>query len=544
MRNGNQVLVYDATLREGRQAPGVLLDVDGMVQMAVALDQFGVDVIEVGWPGANREWNEFFSRIASNEIPALTHAVYAAFGSTHRVGIRPENDPRFTKLIEAPVEIVTIFGKTWLVHVTDALRTTPEINLRMIEDSVRLLVKSGKRVFFDAEHFFQGVLKDGRSYGIEALGAAAAGGAEHLVLCDTNGIAMTWDVEEIVASVNGGFPAKIIGVHMHGDRGMSSANTVAAIRAGAGHFQGTINGYSERIRMAGTIDVLANLFLLISEGRLNGVVVSEGYKPVLSGKLSRLMDRLSGMTPDERQPFVSDATGSHKGGAHGDAVVKRANLYDSHDPSIFGVRRKIILSGMSGKSNILAVAKEQWVVDEVSEDAIEDIMSAVEAYERDGYRVDVCDGTAAVLVARQLWPHVETGWDHPARDPVFNSDASGTMATIVFEGSEPMTAFGSGPVDAMVRAVVARYRAKGQDALNVKLIRFGSANVDRSGSDGSASKVRVEIEWEHPEYGRFVTQGVTTNQDMSAWQAIQEAFEYVFYKDWNRQHLAEEGKEQ
>lgn len=541
MDSSDRVLVYDATLREGRQAPGVILDADGMARMAVSLDEFGVDVIEVGWPGANREWDLFFSRIASGEAPTLLNAQYAAFGSTHRAGMRPENDELFGRLVQAPVEIVTIFGKTWRLHVEEALRTTPDANLRMIEDSVHLLVKAGKRVFFDAEHLFQGVLRDGKAYAIEALSAAVAGGAEQLILCDTNGVAMPWDVEEIVGSVLNGFRRSVIGVHLHGDRGMSTANTVAAVRAGARHIQGTVNGYSERIRMACTIEISANLFLLIQEGRLDGIAMPKGYSPGYSKELSQMMHRLSGTIPNKRKPFVGRFSGTHKAGVHASAVSRRDDLYDSHDPMAFGVARVIVLSGMSGRSNVLAIVKDQWEINDVDDTTMAGIMSVVDRRESEGYRIDVCDGTAAVLIARQLWPYMETGWDHPLDEPVFNSGPNGTMATIMFEDSEPTAAIGKGPVDAMVHVVMKRYREKGVSLLEgIRLIRFGSSNIDRLGSDGSASRVRVEIEWKHPEYGRFMTQGVTMNQDMSAWQAIQEAFEFVFYKDWNTKRLLAE----
>jgi 2-isopropylmalate synthase len=545
MESQKNVLVYDATLRESMQALGIRLNCDAMIQLAEKLDAYGVDFIEAGWPGASRVWNEFFQRVAEGAGPVLKRAKLVAFSSTHRAHKRPEDDEYLQMLVESPVDIVTIFGKTWPVHVVKAIRTTPENNLKLIEDSVRMLVRAGKTVFFDAEHFFQSVLKGERAYAIEALGAAEAGGASQLVLCDTNGVACYWDIEEAVSSVARGFPNMIIGVHLHGDRGMATANTIAAIRAGARHVQGTLNGYSERVQMACTIEVLANVFLLTREHRLSGVSIAEAYHPEKSQMLSREMDRLCGVSPYERKAIVGECDGTHKAGVHGSAVLRDEDddgLYQSHDPALFGGCRRIVLSSMAGRANVISMTKEYWDVPFFENNPIiSNVLQRVEELEEQGCRLDVCNGSAAVLIAEMLWPSADIGWKSIAEEPHLVKDArKRSIATIVFCDGTSACSIGDGPVDAMMNVVKGYYAKQCPSLLDLQLTEYNSKNLDRSGSKGSASFVRVEIKWTHSAFGVFRTHGVTTDQDLSAWRAIEEAFKFVFFKDWRCHHPVSE----
>jgi 2-isopropylmalate synthase len=505
-----------------------------MVALAEFLDQLGVDYIEAGWPGASKDWNAFFTLIASGSGPILHHAKLTAFGSTHKANSTAKNDHLFQRLIRSPVEIVTIFGKAWKIHVTKALQTTPERNLEMIESSVHALVEAGKTVFFDAEHFFQSVREDGEAYALHALEAALRGGAKQLILCDTNGAAMYWEIETVVSRVVELFPNTIIGVHLHGDRGMSTANTVAAVRAGARHVQGTINGLSERVQMACTIEVLANLYLLQKEQRFERATISPHYAPGMSRVVSREMDHRSGVHPNPQKPFIVPTF--HKAGVHASAVGRGGgDLYESHDPNTFGGKRIIALTSMAGKANVVAAAMANWDVNiEQNDSRIANILKETELREQQGCRLDICDGSASVLIAKHLWPNIPTGWEEPLRAPCLHDDGnSQIMASLIFANGVITSRIGVGPVDAVVNAVIHHYASNHSDLLNgIRLTNYYSANIERPGLEGSASLIRVEIEWAHRRFRQFTTGGVSTNDHLAAWQAIKEAFTYIFYKQW------------
>lgn len=526
-----RIRVYDATLREARQARGVNFGVEGMFTIAEALANFGVDYIEGGWPGASNVWERFFSEIRDGRSPRLGQAQLTAFGSTHRAKATAESDQLFQHLIDSPVSVVTVFGKSWIDHVTGALRTDGETNLRMVEASMAAIKKLNKQAIFDAEHFFQAVIECGYEYALAVLHAAVNGGADELVLCDTNGVAMGWDVERIVRRVVKEFPDVLISVHMHGDRGLATANTITAIVAGATGFQGTLNGYSERVQMASTIEVLANLHLLIAEGRLHAEL-SPNYKPELSVELSRLMDHISGVHPNPRLPFVGEAAATHKAGVHVSGVNRGGGyLYESHNLRTFGGERVFALSAMSGKANVLSATHAFWgVVLDESDPRISKILKEAERLEEEGLCLDTAGGSAAVLIARYLWPDLE-GLEMPTEQPVTTSRGKDVLATLIFDGDKTSSAVGDGLVDAMVKAARDHYSRQHSCVADLRLFLFDSINITKPGlEEGSASLVRVEIEWHHGQFGKFSTQGVSTNLLEAAWEAIKDAFTYVLYK--------------
>ncbi len=325
MKEMTHIESCDCTIREGRQAMGVNLSLEAMVGIIKLLDGLGVDLIEVGWPGAARRWDQLFAKIAANEV-VTTHAKLAAFGSTRKANIETDHDLMLRKVIAAPVTVVTLFGKAWLRHVTEVLKTDAETNLRMVSESLRAVRESGKEAIFDAEQFFQSYLAGGKDkdYALRVLAAARAAGAKRIVLCDTNGVAYPWQVEQVVSEVAAQLgPATVVGVHLHGDRGMDNANTLAAIRGGARHFQGTVNGYSERVRMTCTLEVLANLHLLSAQGQ-DWAKASPYFKPELLKFVSSEVDLWAGLHPNHRKPFVGKAAGTHKAGVHGKAVRYRS----------------------------------------------------------------------------------------------------------------------------------------------------------------------------------------------------------------------------
>ncbi|MEA3348988.1 MAG: citramalate synthase, partial [Chloroflexota bacterium] len=305
------ILLYDTTLRDGTQSEGISLSVNDKLKIAQRLDAFGVDYIEGGWPGSNPKDAEFFERVRSLR---LENAKIAAFGMTRRKNTRPENDPNLEALIDAGTPVVTVVGKSWDLHVRDVLETSPEENLNMIAESVAYLKKMGKEVVYDAEHFFDGY-RANREYALATLQAAVDGGADVLVLCETNGGQLPWDVEEVCAVVGEQFETPV-GIHAHDDGGNGAANTLAAVRAGAMHVQGTINGYGERVGNANLCTVIPNLQL-----KMGFDCVSDQNLAELSD-LSHYVAEVANQPLNPYQPFVGKKAFAHKGGIHVAAVLK------------------------------------------------------------------------------------------------------------------------------------------------------------------------------------------------------------------------------
>ena len=341
-------IIYDTTLRDGSQAEGVSFTVTAKLRVAEKLDQFGIDYIEGGWPGSNPRDMAFFKQVSELN---LTHAKVAAFGSTRRASAAVEEDAQIQLLLDANTPVVTIFGKSWLLHVTDVLRTTPEENLAMIEDSVRYLKEQGKEVVYDAEHFFDGYINN-PEYALSTLAAAEKGGADFLVLCETNGGKLVPQVREITQTVVREFPNSKIGMHCHNDAGVGVAVSLTGVEVGAEMVQGTMNGYGERNGNANLTTIIPNLELKM------------GCKTNCRDHLSKLrdlsffIDDSTNLRPDIRAPYVGAASFAHKGGVHADAASKSTRSYEHIDPSLIGNRTRVLVSDMSGRSSIMMKAKE------------------------------------------------------------------------------------------------------------------------------------------------------------------------------------------
>ncbi len=318
--------IYDTTLRDGTQGEGISFSVADKIRIAERLDEFGVDYIEGGWPGSNPRDMAFFTGIRNSK---LRHARIAAFGSTRRAGVKAEEDPQLKLLLDAETPVVTIFGKTWLLHVTEVIRTTAEENLAMIRDSVRHLVSHGREVIYDAEHFFDGY-RDNPDYALLTLAAAVEGGAVNLTLCDTNGGRLPEEVRDATAVVCARFPGVPVGIHGHNDSGLGVAVSLASVSAGATLIQGTINGYGERVGNANLTSILPNLFLKMGK--------DAACKANLAGlrELSLFVDELGNLRPDAKAPFVGRSAFTHKGGTHADATKKVAHSYQHVDPTLVG----------------------------------------------------------------------------------------------------------------------------------------------------------------------------------------------------------------
>ena len=345
------VQLYDTTLRDGTQAEGISFSVNEKLKIAQRLDEFGFDFIEGGYPASNPKDMEFFRR--AKELN-LRRARIAAFGMTRRKGVQAHEDASLQAILSTGAQVATIVGKSWTFHVTDALRTTLDENLRMIEESVAFLRSKGLYVIYDAEHFFDGCLADSE-YALKTLEAAARGGASVLTLCDTNGGRLPREVAEMTELVVRRFPDLRIGAHTHNDSGLGVANSIAAIEAGATLVQGTINGYGERCGNADLIQVIPILQL-----KMGYSLVSEETLSRLSD-LSRFVDDCANVRSDDRQPFVGRSAFAHKGGMHVSALLRRPETYEHIDPQLVGNQRRVLVSELAGASNLIFKAQEYGI---------------------------------------------------------------------------------------------------------------------------------------------------------------------------------------
>src|SRR5271169_2919810 len=342
------VRIYDTTLRDGTQGEGISFSVADKVLIAERLDQFGFDYIEGGFPGSNPRDIAFFHEARQLK---LKHARVEAFGATRRAGVKASEDLQLKTLLESGMPVMTLVGKTWLMHVREILRTTPEENLAMIEDSVRYLVAQGREVIYDAEHFFDGYLDD-PEYAIRTLEAAARGGASNLSLCETNGGKLVPQVLEITAAVVKRFGAELVGIHCHNDSGLGAAVTLDGVEAGATLVQGTMNGYGERVGNANLVTILPNLVLKMGRTAYCGPNLSQ------LRDLSLFFDELANLRPDPKAPFVGQSAFAHKGGQHANAAGKLARSYEHIDPALVGNRTRVLVSDMAGRSSLAYKAKE------------------------------------------------------------------------------------------------------------------------------------------------------------------------------------------
>lgn len=344
-----QVLIYDTTLRDGAQGEGVSFSLNDKLRIAERLDRMGVAYVEGGWPGSNPKDAEFFREVRGR---TFAHAKISAFGSTCRAGQRAEADENLRMLLEAETRVVTVFGKSWLLHVSEVLKTTPEENLRMIRESCAYLAGHGREVIFDAEHFFNG-WSDDPDYASAVLQAAVEGGASSLVLCDTNGGSMPVDVHAVCGKVRAAFPESVVlGIHAHNDSDLAVANSIMGVRAGCRMVQGTVNGFGERCGNANLCSIMANLEL-----KTHYRCLPEGRIAELKG-LSDFVNDIANLRPDRRMPFVGGSAFAHKGGMHVNAVAKDPRTFEHVRPELVGNERRILISDLSGRSNLELKAAE------------------------------------------------------------------------------------------------------------------------------------------------------------------------------------------
>jgi 2-isopropylmalate synthase len=514
-----RIEIYDTTLRDGSQGEGVNFSVEDKCRVAEKLDALGVDFIEGGWPGSNPRDVAFFERARALR---LTHACVAAFGATRRHTLTCEDDPSIQSLLRAETPVVTIFGKSWLLHVTDALRLSPEDNLEIIEDTVRYLSARVACLVYDAEHFFDGYKTDPQ-YALATLRAAAAGGPHRIVLCDTNGGSLPETVAHVVRDVIKQIDVPV-GIHCHNDGELAVANTLAAVSAGAVHVQGTINGYGERCGNANLCAVIPNLELKL--GRV--VLGFEQLKRLR--ETARFVSEIANLSLDSRAAFVGDSAFAHKGGVHVSAVERNPLTYEHIAPEMIGNRRRILVSDLAGRANLLAKARELRV--ELNDE--QRVLDELKRLEHNGYEFEAAEASFELLVSKVLGAHQPyfelLGFrviDEHRGALMPMSEA--TVKVNVGDRVEHTAASGNGPINALDNALRGALQTFYPSLAEMHLVDY-KVRVITSNLSGSASLVRVLI-CSGDAGAQWGTVGVSANIVEASWRALVDSVEYKLARD-------------
>ena len=511
--------IYDTTLRDGTQGEGVSFTVAAKILVAEKLDQFGIDYIEGGWPGSNPRDMAFFE--AAKKLK-LKHAKFAAFGSTRRAKLAAEEDPQLQLLLEAGTPVVTIFGKTWLLHVTDILRTTPEENLKMIEDSVRFLTQNGREVIYDAEHFFDGYC-DNPDYALQTLEAAKRGGAINLTLCDTNGGMLVGELQAIVHKVVERFPDTLIGVHCHNDSGLGVAVSLARVEAGAMMVQGTMNGFGERNGNANLSTIIPNLALKMG-ARLK-------CSPNLNKlrDLSLFVDEMANRVSDPKQPFVGRSSFAHKGGVHADAAAKVKHSYEHIQPESVGNRTRVLVSDMSGRSSVMLKAREIGVDLDARSPELKQFLEELKKLEFKGYEYEAADASFKLLLNRYLKGKKDDFDLIGYRVMVSHQEATGSIvseATVQLRIGDEMhhtVAESSGPVGALDHALRKAIAPVFPEIMEVELIDYKVRILETEYGTDAITRVLIESTDGKEIWG---TVGASDNIIEATWRALVDSVEY------------------
>jgi 2-isopropylmalate synthase len=516
-----EIEVYDTTLRDGTQGEGVAFSVADKLRVAERLDAFGVHYIEGGWPGSNPKDIEFFERAKQK---TFRRARLAAFGSTRRKDVRIEQDEQVRLLLDAATPVVTIYGKTWLLHVLQVLQTTPDENLGMIEDTVRHLKAHGKFVVYDAEHAFDGC-KDDREYAFATWQAAERGGADVVTLCDTNGGSLPREIAEITRYASGGLGGRV-GIHTHDDIGLGVANALAALDAGATHVQGTLNGYGER---TGNCSLTSVIPILEFKYRKRSVP-AESLATLK--KLSQFIDETANIRPNPRLPWVGAAAFSHKGGTHVNAVQKALTSYEHIDPALVGNTRHVLISDLAGRSNIVMKARELGFDITNQTPELREMLDRIKGLEHDGYEFESADGSLALLIRRVLIqttpPFAVDAYHVSMRREGETSVCEATVKVHVGHECAHTVADGDGPVNALDAALRAALVKIYPQLDRVRLTDYKVRIIDSR--SGTAAKTRVLIA-SSDGLSEWGTVGVNDNIIEASLQALTDSLEYALVKD-------------
>ena len=511
-----KIAIYDTTLRDGTQREGISLSLNDKLKIAQKLDEFGVDYIEGGWPGSNPKDADFFA--AARDM-TFKHARIAAFGSTRRKGFAPEDDPNIQALMDAGTPVVTLVGKSWDLHVSDVLETDLEENLAMIGESVAYLKGQGKEVIYDAEHFFDGY-KASPHYALMTLQVAAENGADTVVVCDTNGGSMPWEISRIVAEVIENVGASI-GIHTHDDAGCGVANTLAAVDAGAVHVQGTINGYGERVGNANLCSLVADLQLKMGKR----CVPPENLKHLT--ELSRFVAETANLPHDTHLPFVGASAFAHKGGIHVAAMRKNVLSYQHIDPEDVGNRQRTIVSELSGRGNVLDKAEEFGF--HVDSAQAREVVMQIKDLEAQGFAFESAEASMALMVQR-MHPDYKAPFElldftvlvHSRGPEGLNADA--TVKVRVGEQVLHTAAEGNGPVNALDQALRKALLGVYPQLAGVQLVDYKVRILDSEAATGAKTRVLIDTE---SDGRRWSTVGASTNIIEASWRALADSMEFA-----------------
>jgi len=517
-----KVELYDTTLRDGAQTQGISFSVTDKIRIAAKLDSLGVHFIEGGWPGANPKDVEFFKKATKQKFK---NSRLTAFGSTRRPNSSASKDATLKGLLRSEVDVLTIFGKSWDLHVMEVLRTTLEENLKMIEESVKYLKSRGKYTIFDAEHFFDGY-RENPDYAIKTLQAAENGGADRIVLCDTNGGTLTSGVFEIVSAVKGKVSTPL-GIHSHNDTDMAVANSIAAVQAGSIHVQGTMNGYGERCGNANLISIIANLKLKLGIDCIPDIKLKE------LTEAAHYVAEMSNMKVSDNQPFVGGSAFAHKAGVHVNAIIKNPRTYEHVDPARVGQRRVLLISELSGKSSILKKAEEMELEFPKDVPHTRRILKTLQDMEHKGYHFEAAEASLELFMKKAV-RKLEKFFELLEFRVIVEKRQKGRIiseATVklkVNDNLQHTASLGDGPVNALDNALRKALKDFYPSLREMHLTDFKVRVLDEKA--GTAAQVRVLIQ-SQDKTDSWWTIGVSENIIEASWRALIDSVEYKLLKD-------------
>ncbi len=522
MKEKNLIELFDTTLRDGTQAAGVNISTHDKLVITERLDEFGIDIIEGGWPGSNPKDKEYFARV--KKLP-LKQAKICAFGSTARKPDKVKTDLNLRMLLETETPVVSIFGKTWRLHSKDSLGLSDEENAELIYNSVLYLKENGRTVIFDAEHFFDGY-KDDRDFALKMIAAAEQAGAEVIVLCDTNGGSLPHEIEKIVRDVREKIK-KPLGIHAHNDTEMAVANSLAAVRSGAVHVQGTINGVGERCGNANLCSVMPNLFLKMDMKTKNSIDLKNLYS------LSNFVYEILNLVPNSRAPYVGNSAFTHKGGIHVSSVLKNNRMYEHIPPSAVGNKQQVIVSDLSGKSNIRYKAEKLGIELPIGQDFERKLVQRIKNLEYEGFQFDGAEASFELLLRHQLKKYTPFFQVIYAKvNVMFNAEgedyAEAVLKVKVGDEVEHTAADGNGPVNALDNALkkaLLRFYPEiaEMDLIDYKVRVLGEKN-------GTGARVRVLVESGDGKR-TWSTVGVSHNIIKASLQALNDSINYKIFQE-------------
>ncbi|RKY32872.1 MAG: citramalate synthase [Candidatus Omnitrophota bacterium] len=518
----SKVKLYDTTLRDGSQAEGISYSVLDKVHIVQELDKLGVHYVEGGWPGSNPKDMEFYLKMSKKRLK-FTQLV--AFGSTRRPYSKAGQDANLKAILKSQAKVITIFGKTWDLHIKDVLKTTLDENLNMIKDTVSFLVSKGLTVFYDAEHFFD-AYNSNREYSLKCLIAAQEAGSSAVVLCDTNGGSLTSEIFKVAGEVRSEVKV-MLGIHCHNDSGLAIANSIAAVEAGADMVQGTINGYGERCGNADLIPIIANLKLKL------GIDCVSDEKLKQLTYVSHFVSEVSNMKQKIDQPYTGISAFAHKGGVHINAVMKNPKTYEHIQPHLVGNRRRILVSELAGKTGILIRAKNIELDLEKGDPKTKKILKLIQNLEHQGYHFEAADASFELLMKRALKKYKRFFELEGFRVVVEKQSkkkitSEAIMKLKVKNLKEHTAAEGDGPVNALDNALRKALKGFYPTLSKMHLSDFKVRVLDEK--SGTAAKVRVLIQ-SQDESDTWSTIGVSENIIEASWQALLDSVEYKLLKD-------------